>query len=320
MRQGERILEHSTSEASEKSSSIRLLTPLDGSELAAQALPVAEHLCRQLGAELHLVRAMQPFILPYTSSVTYIPPDIYTQLQADQEQGARTYLDQVTREAREHGVSVVVPHLEWGDAASLVLEVTTRLRPTLIVMTTHGRTGLARFALGSVADRIVRGGEAPVLLLRSFASVPGAKAAAEQTPHLSHALIPLDGSALAEEPVFSIALQLAGPVLRAITLLRVADPRDGVEGTAKAEAYLEGVRLRLIGQLEGRNCLVTTKLRAGGNPAQCIVECASEEACDLTLMSTHGEAGLGRLAFGSVADRVLRDGQLPLLLAHPPKR
>lgn len=320
MTQGERVSESSTSLEAEKRSTIRLLAPLDGSELAAKALPIAEFLCRQLGAELHLVRALQSVALPFTATATYIPPDVYAQLQADQDREAREYLDQVAKEAREHGVGGVVTHVEWGDAASAVLDLAAQLHPTLIVMTTHGRTGLARFALGSVADRIVRGGEAPVLLLRSFADSQATTTTAEQTRHLSHALIPLDGSPLAEEPVFSIALQLAGPVLRSITLLRVTDPREGMESASAAEGYLEGVRRRLVDRLEGRDCVVTATIRVGAAPAQRILECASEEVCGLVMMSTHGEAGIGRLAFGSVTDRVLRDGQLPLLLVHPPKR
>lgn len=292
----------------------RLLVPLDGSELAAKALPVAEYLCRQLAAELDLVNVLPTFALPPVVGQEYIPAEVYQQLAEQQQKNAHAYLDRVASEARQHGVGATIhAHIERGNSASTVLGVAAKVHPALIVMTTHGRTGLARFALGSVADRVVRGGEAPVLLLRSFPSP-------RHGPNLAHALVPLDGSPLAESPLFSIVLQLAGPVLRSITLLRVADSRDGIEGRQAAEIYLHGVRQRLLERLEGRNCSVTGRLRVSRNPAQCIVECAEDEECDLVLMSTHGEAGIGRLAFGGITDRVLRDGQTPLLLVHPPKQ
>lgn len=304
-----------TPEPSDNALKRRVLVPLDGSALASKAVPVAEYLCRQLAAELDLVIVLPTLVLPPVVGQEYVPAEVYQQIAEQQRQDARAHLDRVTADVRQQGVGTAVhEHIARGNTAAEVLDLAAQLRPTLIVMTTHGRTGLARFALGSVADRVVRGGEAPVLLLRSFPSP-------RHGPRLAHALVPLDGSPLAESPLFSIVLQLAGPVLRSITLLRVADPRDGIEGRLAAETYLAAVRQRLLERLEGRDCYVTSHLRVSRNPAQCIVDCAEEEEeCDLVLMSTHGEAGIGRLAFGGVTDRVLRDGQTPLLLVHPPKQ
>lgn len=289
----------------------RLLVPVDGSELAAKAVPVAEYMCRQLAAELHLVTVLSTFVLPPIVGQEYVPAEVYQQLEDQQQQEARDYLNHVSAQMREHGVGADIhQHIEHGTAAAVILNLAAALHPTLIVMTSHGRTGLARFALGSVADRVVRGGEAPVLLLRSF---PGLR----HGPDLAHAVVPLDGSPLAEAPLYSIALQLAGPVLRSITLLRIADPRDGPQGRMAAETYLDGVRQRLTERLVGRDCTVSRLVRVAARPAESIVHLAQDEECDLVLMSTHGEAGIGRIAFGGVTDRVLRDGQTPLLLVHP---
>jgi nucleotide-binding universal stress UspA family protein len=298
----------------------RVLVPLDGSELAAKALPIAEYLCRQLGAELHLARVLPSVITPFIASETYVPPEIYQQMADQQKSQAIRYLGQVTASAREHGVHAVATSIvEFNDTASALLDLADQLQPHLIVMTTHGRTGLARFALGSVADRVVRGSATPVLLVRAFPS-EAATGTAARAGELAHALVPLDGSPLGEAPLVSGALLLAGPVFRTITLLRVVDPRDGNEGRQQAERYLDEVRQRLLERLEGRPCIVTTRIRVGGSPAQCIVETAAEESCDLVFMATHGETGFGRLAFGSTTDRVIRDSQLPLLLIHPPTR
>ncbi len=297
--------------ASDGASPSRLLVPLDGSELAAKAMPVAEYLCRQLAAALDLVTVLPIFVLPPVVGQEYVPAEVYQQLEDQQQQGAREYLDHVTAQMRQHGFGADIhQHIERGNAASVILNLAAAVRPTLIVMTTHGRTGLARFTLGSVADRVVRGGEAPVLLLRSFPSP-------RHGPDIAHALVPLDGSPLAETPLFSIAPRLAGPVLRTITLLRVVDPRDGPQGRMAAETYLDDVRQRLNEHLAGRECTVSRLVRVDAHPASTILHIAQDEECDLVLMSTHGEAGVGRLAFGGVTDRVLRDGQTPLLLVHP---
>lgn len=298
-------------ETSNSASTPRILVPLDGSELAAKAVPVAAYLCRQLAAELDLVSVMPTFVLPPVVGQEYIPAEVYQQLEDQQQQDARDYLDQITAQMRQHGVGAAIsPHIARGTPASVILDLAAELHPMLIVMTTHGRTGLARFTLGSVADRIVRGGEAPVLLLRSFPSP-------RHGPDLAHALVPLDGSPLAETPLFSIALKLAGPVLRSITLLRVVDPRDGSQARMTAETYLDGVRERLNERLAGRECTVSRLVRVDAHPAASITAIAQDAECDLVLMSTRGEEGIGRLAFGGVTDRVLRDGQTPLLVVHP---
>jgi nucleotide-binding universal stress UspA family protein len=289
----------------------RILVPLDGSELAAKALPVAEGLCQQLSAQLDLVSIVPPTVLPYIGGGPYIPGDVYTRIDTERAQEVEKYLASTAAKIRERGIHTQA-HLGRGDPASGVLDTAQELGSMLIVMTTHGRTGLARFALGSVADRLVRGGVAPVLLMRSFHELA-------HDQGLSHALIPLDGSPVAEAPVFSLVPQLAGAVLRTITLLRVADLRDGEAGRQMCEDYLAAVRQRLVDRLDrlgDRDCAISVLVRDNKNPAASIVEASQDGECDLVLMATNGEAGIGRLAFGGVTDRVLRDGKTPLLLAH----
>jgi nucleotide-binding universal stress UspA family protein len=291
---------------------VRILVPLDGSELAAKALPVAESLCRQLSAGLELVSVLQPVVLPYVGGEPYIPGEVYVQMDTERTQDAQKYLDAQAQAAREHGVATQT-HLERGDPSSRLADLAQELGAALVVMTTHGRTGLARFALGSVADRVVRAGVAPVLLLRSFP-------APAHGQDLSRAIIPLDGSSASEEPLSSLIPLLAGPVLRTITLLRVADPRDGEEGRQLCENYLNAVRQRLIDRLGERDCTVSVLVSSNKNPAANIVEIAGDGECDVVVMSTHGEAGVGRWALGGVTDRVLRDGNTPLLLVHLPRK
>src|SRR5690348_5249327 len=263
---------------------MHILVPLDGSELAAKALPIAEGLCRQLSAQLDLVSIVPPTVLPYIGGGPYIPGDVYTRIDAERAQEAEKYLASTAAEMRERGIHTQA-RLGRGDPASRVLDTAQELGSLLIVMTTHGRTGLARFALGSVADRLVRGGVAPVLLMRSFHEL-------DHDQGLSHALIPLDGSPLAEAPGFSLVPQLAGAVLRTITLLCEADPRDGEDGRQMCENYLTAVRQRFVDRLGDRtgDCAVSVLVRSSKNPAASIVEASEDGECDLVLMATNGEA------------------------------
>ncbi len=287
-----------------------ILVPLDGSERAARALPIAEDFCQRLDGEIALLRVLPLTILPYAIPIENIPPEVYQEMVDDQKRMAEDYLGQVAIEARRRGLRAQT-HIHYGDAAMAILDAIPALRPTMVIMTTHGRTGLARFTLGSVADRVARAGHVPVLLVRAFA-------AGERRGALRRALVPLDGSPLAEWALFTIALQLAGPVLREITLARIVDPRAGPGGIRAAEAYLDEVRRRLVERLGGHECAVTARVEVGA-PAAGILAVAHEQAADLILMSARGEGGIGRLAFGSVTDRVLRDGDLPILLVCPPK-
>ena len=288
-----------------------ILVPLDGSELAAHAMPVAEELARQLGGELQLVQVLPFPVMPYMATAQYMPGEIYDEVAAEQVSLAQENLERAAATAREHGVSRVKIYIERGDTAATLLKMTVSLGSRLVVMTTHGRTGLSRLVLGSIADRMVRGGSVPVLLIRSFPTGKTGTAAAD----LRRVLVPLDGSSLAEKAL-DITLELAGSVLHEITLLRVVDQRDGSDALHQADAYLQIVRDRIVGLLSGRDCSVICRMLAG-SPAECITDSA-EAGEGMVIMATHGEAGIGRWTIGTTTDRILRDGRSPLLmLVHP---
>jgi nucleotide-binding universal stress UspA family protein len=281
-----------------------ILVPLDGSELAARAMPVAEELARQLGGELQLVQVLPFPVMPYMATAQYMPGEIYDEIAGEQVGLAQKNLERFAATAREHGVSKVSIYIERGETAATLLEMTVSLGSRLVVMTTHGRTGLSRFVLGSVADRLVRGGAVPVVLVRSF---PTGGPSAD----LKRVLVPLDGSSLAEKAL-DFTLELAGAVVHEITLLTVVDPRHASDALPQAEAYLQVVRDRSIGPLSGRDCQVICRVLPG-SPADLIIESAEADG-KVVIMTTHAEAGIGRLTVGSTTDRVLRDGRSPLLM------
>ncbi|HEX8035705.1 MAG TPA: universal stress protein [Ktedonobacterales bacterium] len=290
----------------------RVLVPLDGSDMAAQALPVATSICAQIpGSELILLRVL--LLTPLTDSMLagpqFVSPDVYLQMSGDEEQVAREYLEAAAKGVSRPGVRYRT-YVERGTAADVIRDVAAAQQVSLIVMTTHGRTGVARLALGSIADSVVRGGVAPVLLLRSFQTQEWSDTT------LRHALVPLDGSPLSEAPLAGIVPQLAGTVIQEVTLLHVVDPSDDSEAIVRAETYLAQVESRLKERLGEKPCAIHTLVRSGPVAAT-IIDCAEAAKCGVIIMSTRGEAGIARLAFGGVTDHVLRDGHTPLLLVHP---
>ncbi len=143
----------------------RIIVPLDGSELAERALPQAEELSRLTGAPIHLVRVVDVTVLmrygAFGLAIEYaaIEPAL-----AEERAAAREYLDRMRREVEARGVSVTT-ELPEGVASRELLGLA---RPDdLLVMASHGRGGLARWFLGSVAEEVVRRSQAPVLLVRA---------------------------------------------------------------------------------------------------------------------------------------------------------
>jgi len=148
----------------------RIIVPLDGSTLAEQALPQAEALAHLTGAPLHLVRVIDPVGPGALGTVTLHTDALAVQLLLEEERiAARDYLERVERDVRDRQHAVTVEYRQ-GPATQELLAMT---QPgDLLVMATHGRGGLARWFLGSVAEAIVRRASIPVLLVRASPLAP----------------------------------------------------------------------------------------------------------------------------------------------------
>jgi nucleotide-binding universal stress UspA family protein len=148
----------------------KILLPLDGSALAAAALPHARRLALLFGVELLVVRAVADL---HERNLHYVPAGMAPQV-TDYTQGllARWVAEveaeqaQVVDELRAAGVQATAV-VESGDATALILDVAEREAVDLIVMATHGRSGLARWVYGSVAEKVLQAASCPVLLVRS---------------------------------------------------------------------------------------------------------------------------------------------------------
>lgn len=272
-----------------------ILVPTDGSEESAKAIPIAAQIAKAQGAEIVLVRVVEPVLWDYHATETPIPPDVYESLVRANEEQAQSDLArlQATLEAQSVRARRIALR---GFPASALLDIEEREHPQLVVMATHGRTGLVRFALGSVADRLVREGSVPVLLVRR--TMTG-------TATLETAVVMLDGSTVAEQALPMVS-ELAGRPLRLVTLFRSV-PRP--EDREAARAYLSGIAARLAKP----ECSVREVVDVG-DPRHTIERVARDH--DLVMLCTHGYSGFDRLRHGSVAEAVVRNVERPVLLVR----
>ncbi|GIL14981.1 MAG: universal stress protein [Chloroflexota bacterium] len=140
----------------------KILVPLDGSELAEQALPQVSQLAGCMGAQVVLLR------VPGESVYSYLvpDPDIAVEMRHDIETAAQVYLDEIASEFRVMNLAVSTLVVWGAPVPDTIIQVARQIEADLIVMSTHGRGGVARLVIGSVADDVVRHAPVPVLLVR----------------------------------------------------------------------------------------------------------------------------------------------------------
>lgn len=224
-------------------------------------------------------------------------PDLADELRAAQAEAA-AYLDALRARADLTGLPAemrvqVVDRA--GAVAAALLDYERDADVDLVVLSSHGRSGLARVALGSVAARLLRYGSADLLLVRAFGELPS----------LERVVVPLDGSTPAEWAL-RVADELAGSVVREVTLLRVIAAPEERGG---AEEYLAGVAARR--QKPG----ITYRWRVEqGEPTKAIVEAAG--TATPVLLTTRGRSGRSRWPLGTVADRVAHSGEASVWLVR----
>jgi nucleotide-binding universal stress UspA family protein len=141
-----------------------VIVPLDGSPLAEKALPHAMALAKTMDLELLLLRAytLTQIISTYDD---YIPD--WNKLEAVCKGEAISYLDQKVRELKQNGLTHISPLALEGEAAEQIIELAKRSPDSLVVICSHGRSGVGRWVLGSVAERVARHSVGPVLLIRA---------------------------------------------------------------------------------------------------------------------------------------------------------
>lgn len=142
-----------------------VVVPLDGSKRAEAALPLAEIMARAYGARLDLVRVVSLLQVGYAAEM-YAPPAGYDPYSREElEKDAAEYLDRVASAERGKGLTVEC-HVSYGNPRAQVVEIVSSLPDSLIALTTRGRTGAARWVLGSTADGLIRTAPVPTLVIR----------------------------------------------------------------------------------------------------------------------------------------------------------
>lgn len=259
------------------------LIPLDGSELGARVLDRMTPLLTEPGARAELLMA----------------------ITEDDSGDARRHLQRIQSNLEEVGITVG-RHIRQGDPASEILDLAVKLKPDLIAMSTRGRSGPARWVMGSVAERVMRRAKAPVLLLNPAALERDPESA---TQPFRKVLVPLDGSERGSR-VLAIAGRLARANAASLLLLHVLPPAlDNPDARGEAGELLAVAKQRV----EADGCTATVAI-VSGEPADCIITNAEDEQADLIAMTTHGHTGLERWMLGSVAEKVLRGSSVPLLV------
>jgi nucleotide-binding universal stress UspA family protein len=295
----------------------QILVPLDRSALAEQAIGRAAAIARAADAALDVMLVHEPLPVAGFNDVPW---------HAEQWTEEQRYLDAIAKELVS-GATIAISHnIMRGAPAEMICRRAKDIDADLIVMTSHGRTGLNRLWLGSVADSVIRGSGLPVLLLR-----PIEEKSRRQAAHLfSKILVPLDESPLVAEALGS-AVSLARCSSARLILLRVVQPVPivpidaGLPYTypvtipddvatqclvAEATEQLSQTarRIRVESGIEVESFVVVES-----SIARSILDFAHGHGVDAIAMSTHGR-GASRLLIGSVADKVLRASELPILV------
>lgn len=268
----------------------RMLVPLDGSSTAEAVLPHLKRLLRE-DAEVVLVRAV-----PVPLSRREIPP-----LRPD-DRAARAYLDRAASLLQDYGYRVRTI-VAVGDPADVILEAAEKEEPTLIVMATHGATGLKRVLYGSVAEAVLRRTTIPVLIVHPFQPGGLLKPLRVATLPIRRILVPVDPDSFVRAALPAVG-SLAERFDAMILMVHAMAPEKG--------GRLDRLR-SVAGVLEARGIPVDFRFHEG-DPVRAILGIAEEENVDLVAMASHGRRGLSRLLRGSVTEAVLRRSRRPLLV------
>jgi nucleotide-binding universal stress UspA family protein len=286
------------------------------------ALPHAVAVSRATGYGITLLRVVPPPAI-VSNTAWAITPAVNVWEGWEEEVNAEgDYLARVGERLAEMGVDVSTNLLEDDPATAIVNYAEHHPEVAMVVMSTHGRGGLSRWIFGSVAEKVLHALTVPLLLIRSR---EGEMLPSEFTPpEYKSLLVPLDGSAFAEQAL-GLAEEIAATTGARITLV-TAVPEGPVLGelvtppalptiwedeAKKMKTYLEAVAERL--RADG---LTVDDRVEFGPPADVLLQVADSVHADLVVMATHGRSGLPRLWLGSVAMKTVQVSHRPVVLVR----
>lgn len=283
----------------------RILVPLDGSDLAELALPYAGLLAGRLKSEV--------LLLTVCASGACL------------ERPLAAYLEKKADELTSMGAKAS-PLVVEGDAAEEILNLAETNYVGLIIVSTHGFGGISRWAMGNIANKVLRKSHTPTLLVKSGESEP-----VSGEKRLGVILVSLDGSHFAEA-IIPYVEGLARGVDSEAELVTVVEPVklprlesyghwvDFEKYEQELASEAESQAKRYLGEQElalRENGVKVTSTVLSGRPAETILQYAEDKSVGLIALSTHGYSGITRWAYGSVASKIVESSSRPVLLVRP---
>jgi len=282
----------------------RILVPLDGSKFAEQVFPPVVELARVFGSEVVLVEVCEPE-------------------ESEYGQACRLYInneaEQLKKSLQGSAANVRTTVLE-GKAAEQILSYAEKSDISLIIISSHGRSGIAPWSLGGTASKVLHRVGVPLIIVR-------AKEAPEESTKVAlfrRILVPLDGSERSTA-VLPYITELPNKLESEVVLLRVIEPgkhvhtigglnyipykdQDIDRAKTNAQRYLDNVNSKLT----GAKATVKSEVRVG-DAAREIIRLATETGCSLIAMSSHGYSGIEAWAHGSVTGKILQASKQSLM-------
>lgn len=296
----------------------KLLITLDGSELSESILPFARILARKLHLPVELLRVVEREVI----AVAVNPKRNYS--YGDAEQDLRTssnnYLNGIVKSFAD--VSKANCFTLVGDPAEVIIEKASEEDGTLIAMSTHGRSGIQRWYLGSVADKVLHASKSPMLLVKGKEHPQDS----EREATINRIIVPLDGSPLAEQALphataVATALDAEIGLMEVYSLVTNAYYGEGFMPNFEeiADAMRDEVKAYLttkITELDTAGAKHGEGIIEEGDAAAKIIELAQKTPNSLITMCSHGRSGISRWVLGGTADRVIRYSGDPVLIVR----
>jgi len=279
----------------------KVLVPLDGSELAERAIPYAKAIAKTAGSEVIL----------FTVSTN----------SKQLDRPMKAYLDTNAKELESQKIKVSAV-VAYGNVAEEVIKFAEKHKVDLIIISTHGHSGIKRWILGSVAEKILYATCTPVLLVKS-------KAQKTSKVDFKKVLVPLDGSAFSETSIPYVK-ELTKGTGSEIILLQVSEPPIlPADRPPDVKPSWEEYRDILMAEIKQQSLEYLEKVKAGfkaesiriqvvlGKATDSILQVAQKEKVNLIAMTTHGRTGASRWVYGSVSTRIVGESLQPILLIRP---
>ncbi len=297
-----------------------ILVPTDGSGFDREAIRVALRMAERTDAKVRLVRVFATrsfFGMAAAAEGTAVAAEV---VRSERDR-ALSELYALAAECRATSKADITVDLHAGPVADVLEGYARRNDVDLIVISTHGRSGISRLSLGSVTDSLIRHTTIPVLVVKPPTSYLNPQVSAA----FKRIVVPLDGSMLAEQ-ILPRVLALAKLEDAEITLLNILIPQSYSQkeivdpslpwwdkDTSLAQEYL----FRIAGRLRRKGVPVTTDIVISENVASAIGDFAGRERADLIAIATHGRGGLARMLRGSVADALMHSARMSMLVFKP---